>query len=111
MYNRLSNETKFKEVVTLSKRSMKLKYMDLAALKGLVREKKESYEKVALVLNMAQNTFYNKINGYGVFDTKEIDIITTYLDIAPEMITYYFFPHMLSDATKKENLSKNLLIK
>lgn len=88
---------------------MKLKYAELTALKGLIREKKESYEKVANVLDMAINTFYNKINGYGVFDNLESDIISNYLDITTELIPYYFFPHRLSNATKKDNRAKALL--
>lgn len=79
-----------------------LKYIELTALKGLMREKKDSYERISKVLNIAPNTFCGKINGYQLFDCKEIDIIADRLDIDAEKITYYFFPHMLSGATLKE---------
>jgi len=55
---------------------------------------------------------YLKKEGYKIlarnwfYDHKEIDIIADRLDIEVEKITYYFFPHRLSNSTIKEYLAK-----
>ena len=83
-------------------KTRKLKYIELTALKGLIREKKSSYAKLSEVLIIATNTFCHKINGYQMFDAVEIDTIADQLGIGADKINYYFFPHMLSGATIKE---------
>jgi len=88
----------------------KLKYIELSALKGLIREKKSSYVKLSEVLGIATNTFCHKINGYQLFDCLEVDILADQLDIEADKINYYFFPHMLSGATIQEYVAKTSVV-
>lgn len=87
-----------------------VKYLELTALKGLIREKKSSYKKLSEAINNATNTFCHKINGYQMFDCLEIDIIANQLDIEANKINYYFFPHMLSGATREEYIAMQKVV-
>ena len=91
-------------------RSRKTKYIELTAIKGLIREKKSSYEKLGKALGVSPNTVSNKINGYQLFDTVEIDTIADQLDIDAEKINHYFFPHLLSGATIKEYMAMHNVV-
>jgi hypothetical protein len=91
-------------------KNKRIQYLELAALKGLIREKKSSYKKLSEVLGIATNTFCDKINGYQLFDVKEVDVIADQLDIEQSKINYYFFPHKLSGATLKEYLTKKKVV-
>ncbi|MCO1599875.1 helix-turn-helix domain-containing protein [Desulfosporosinus nitroreducens] len=83
------------------------KYCELTAIKGLIREKKDSYAKISEALNIAPNTLCRKINGEQIFDCNEVDAIADRLEIDTDKILHYFFPHRLSGATLEEYLSKH----
>jgi len=68
------------------------KYVELIALKGLLRERKTTYQKAAKILGMATNTFANRINGYSPFDAFEMDRLAEYFKIDTADIGKYFFP-------------------
>lgn len=67
------------------------KYRELVELKGLLREKKISYEKLAIQLKMSLSALSNKINGKSVFNLIEVAKIVKLLGIAKENIGVYFF--------------------
>lgn len=67
-------------------------YVELTALKGLLREKKTSYEKIAEFVGVATNTFSDKINGYSLFDAIEIDKVAEYFAIDVSEMGRYFSP-------------------
>lgn len=75
-------------------------FKELAALKGLIREKGTSYRKIADEIGIATATFSNKINGFTCFDAMEIDAICDQLDIQEREVGRYFFPHRCSNHTK-----------
>jgi len=70
----------------------KRKYPELTALKGRIREKKTSYRKLAIELNIAVNTLSDKINGFYPVTGPEIERLATVLDISPKDIAIYFMP-------------------
>lgn len=74
-------------------------YHDLRALKGLLKEKNINYESLAKNTGISISALNNKLNGYTVFNTNEVDAIVAYLQISPADIVLYFFPHMLRNAT------------
>lgn len=76
-----------------------VRYYDLRALKGLLKEKNINYELLSKDTNISISALNNKLNGYSVFDTNEVDRIVAYLQINPEDIIIYFFPQMLRSAT------------
>lgn len=82
------------------------KYCELTAIKGLVREKKDSYAKVSEAINISPMSFCRKVNGEQVFDCLEINAIADRLDISPDKILHYFFPHLLRGETLEQYLSK-----
>ena len=75
-------------------------YKELPALKGLIREKGESYRKCAKEIGIAVPTFSNKINGFACFDAMEIDGLCDFLEIHEKEVGKYFFPHRCSNYTK-----------
>lgn len=66
-------------------------YRELVELKGLMREKKVTYENLAEHLKMSISAFSNKINGKSVFSVSEANAIIMFLDIPKEKIYVYFF--------------------
>lgn len=66
-------------------------YRELTALKGLLREKKYSYEKLAKKSNISTLALNSKLNGYTVFNSSEVDLLVTVLKISPTDIVRYFF--------------------
>ncbi|KLU66715.1 hypothetical protein DEAC_c13830 [Desulfosporosinus acididurans] len=86
------------------------KYLELSALKGLIREKKSSYDKLSTELGITTNNFCDKINGFQLFDVKEVDTLSDLLDIKQTELNRYFFPHKLSGSTLKEYLSKKKVV-
>lgn len=66
-------------------------YRELVELKGLMREKKVTYEILAKHLEMSISALSNKINGKSVFDILEANTIAIFLDIPKEKIYVYFF--------------------
>jgi transcriptional regulator with XRE-family HTH domain len=85
-----------KEVETMKKQ---VKYYDLRALKGLLKEKNINYELLSKDANISMSALNNKLNGYSVFNTIEVDRLVAYLKISPDNIIVYFFPQMLRNAT------------
>lgn len=73
----------------------KKNYEVLNALKGKIREENENYRSLSLKTSISVNALNNKLNGYSVFDTKEVSILIEHLNIDPKDIIKYFFPHML----------------
>ena len=71
------------------------KYEVLSALKGRIVEMGENYRSISKKTNLSVNAINNKLNGYSVFNTKEVEILVEVLDINPNDILKYFFPQML----------------
>ena len=67
------------------------KYRELVELKGLLREKKISYVKLAEYLKMSLSALSNKINGKSIFNLLEVMKIANYVGILKENIPIYFF--------------------
>lgn len=67
------------------------KYRELVELKGLLREKKKTYEEMASYLGLALSAFSNKINGKSIFNISEADKISKYVGIEKKDIDIYFF--------------------
>jgi len=76
------------------------KYEELLALKGKLTEEKCSYRSICEKISMSVDAFNNKINGYSVFTTDEVDKIVEEANISHNDIVKYFFPSMLRNATK-----------
>jgi len=74
------------------------KHPELSALKGRIREEKTSYRKLAEHISMGTNTLSDKINGFYAFSGPEIELITEFLNIAPNDVVKYFFPTMLRNS-------------
>jgi DNA-binding Xre family transcriptional regulator len=69
-----------------------IKYAELVALKGLLRERKTPYKKIATIIGITAHAFSDKINGHNSFDVLELDKIANYLNINTSDIRKYFFP-------------------
>lgn len=82
------------------------KYPELTALKGKIREEKKSYRKLSEKIGISLNNFSDKVNGYSVFDTDEVDNLVSELNIQHEEILRYFFPRMLRNATTNIQLDE-----
>jgi len=73
----------------------KPRYPVLVELKGKIREKGMTYRSLAPKIGISYNTLSDKLNGHYAFDIEEINRIVVELDIKPNEIVRYFFPHML----------------
>jgi len=80
----------------------KRKYPELRALKGKIREENKTYRGLAHEIGMGVNTLNDKLNGYSVLNTDEVNKIVEKLNIENKDIVKYFFPHMLRKATNGE---------
>ena len=78
------------------------KYPELNALKGRIREKKETYRTLAAKMGISTNALNDKVNGYSIFDTDEVSFIVEALDIPDNDLKRLFFPHMLRNVTNGE---------
>ena len=67
------------------------KYRELVELKGILREKKITYEALSRFLKMSLSAFSNKINGKSVFNLLEANKIGQHLGIKRQDIKTYFF--------------------
>lgn len=67
------------------------KYRELVELKGILRQKKITYETLAKHLKMSMSALSNKINGKSVFNIVEINRIASFVGIVKEDISFYFF--------------------
>ena len=79
----------------------KRKYEVLNALKGRIREENKNYRSLSKETGISVNALNNKLNGYSVFDMKEVSIVIDKLNIQPNEIIKYFFPQILRNATKE----------
>ena len=79
----------------------KRNYDILNALKGKIREENKNYRSLSKETGISVNALNNKLNGYSVFDMREISIIVEKLNIEPDEIIKYFFPQMLRNAIKQ----------
>jgi transcriptional regulator with XRE-family HTH domain len=85
------------ELVCMKKQKT-IRYIELAALKGLLRERKTSYGKMAKVIGVSVNAFSNRINGHCSFDVIEMEKIAEYFNIDVLDIGRYFFPNKQSSS-------------
>lgn len=67
------------------------KYRELVELKGILREKKITYEALSRFLKMSLSAFSNKINGKSVFNLLEANKIGQQVGIKREDMGTYFF--------------------
>lgn len=67
------------------------KYRELVELKGLLREKKNTYRNMARFLGISISAFNDKINGKSVFSILEANEIANELEITVEEMHRYFF--------------------
>lgn len=56
--------------------------MDLQKLKGLIREKGESYKSCAEAIGMSITSFANKMNGKSAFTVPEIHKLSDFLQLS-----------------------------
>ena len=92
MFCRQKCETLLWMLGDLQRRDIMPKYMELTALKGLLREKRTTHKKLANIIGMPNHTFAKKINGYDSFNLIEAYKITRYLGINLAKKEEYFFP-------------------
>ncbi|WP_201800589.1 helix-turn-helix domain-containing protein [Defluviitalea raffinosedens] len=78
------------------------KHPELVALKGKIREQKQSYRTLGKEIGMSVDALNNKINGYSIFNLDEVNKIVEALHIDPSEILKIFFPEMLRNATKNK---------
>lgn len=81
---------------------MNNKNIELAALKGLMRQNKVTYRALAKDIGMSLNALNSKLNGHTSFNLDEAAKIIDHLDIDKDDIIKYFFPSMLRNATKNK---------
>ena len=79
----------------------KRNYEILNALKGKIREENKKYRSLSKETGISVNALNNKLNGYSVFDMREVSIMVEKLNIQPNDIIKYFFPQMLRNAIEK----------
>ena len=77
------------------------KHPVLNSLKGRVREEGETYRSLSKKTGMSVDSLNNKLNGYSAIDSDDVELISAALNIGPDDILTYFFPHLLRNATKK----------
>lgn len=88
---------------------MKRKYEVLNSLKGKIREENENYRSLSKKTGISVNALNNKLNGYSVFDMREVSIIVEMLNINPNEIIKYFF--LKCYETQQRKLVSDLNIK
>lgn len=79
----------------------KRNYEVLNALKGRIREENKNYRSLSKETGISVNALNNKLNGYSVFDMREVSIMVEKLNIQPNEIIKYFFPQILRNVTGK----------
>lgn len=86
-------------------------YPELHAIKGKIRECKESYRSIATQLKISPSTLSDRLNGYSVFTLNEVIDLFNLLNnkslslykkaaITEGDMPSYFFPQMLRNATE-----------
>lgn len=79
-----------------------MKYIELNALKGLLREKKITYRELSKKTGISLNALFCKINGKSLFNTDEIIKVCNATGIEGDDVVKYFFPRMLRNVIRKE---------
>ena len=79
----------------------KRNYEILNALKGKIREENKNYRSLSKETGISVNALNNKLNGYSVFDMREVSVMVEKLNIQPNEIIKYFFSQMLRNVTEK----------
>lgn len=79
----------------------KRNYEILNALKGKIREENKNYRSLSKETGISVNALNNKLNGYSVFDMREVSVMVEKLNIKPNEIIKYFFPQILRNAIEK----------
>ena len=69
-------------------------------LKGLLKEKKITYEIISKAMNITISSFSDKINGKSIFNIDEAKFLIDYLGIKIDMIPKYIFNISVSSSTK-----------
>lgn len=89
-------------------RLKKKKYRDLPELKGLLREKNVSYEKLAKYLDLSISAVSDKINGISTFSLLEAYKIIDLLEIQPDRIANYFFWLRICETQKRREHARTI---
>lgn len=77
---------------------MKLRrYPVLWELKAKIKESKMTYVKISKIANISVEALNNKINGYSLFNTKEIEILAEILEINQIEIVRIFLPKLMQN--------------
>lgn len=79
----------------------KRNYEILNALKGKIREENKNYRSLSKETGISVNALNNKLNGYSVFDMREVSVMVEKLNIKPNEIIKYFFPQILRNAIEE----------
>ena len=79
----------------------KRNYEILNALKGKIREENKNYRSLSKETGISVNALNNKLNGYSVFDMREVSVMVEKLNIKPNEIIKYFFPQILRNAIER----------
>jgi hypothetical protein len=70
----------------------KRRYKILTKLKGLIREKETTYEKLSKVIGVSSaSVLSDKINGFSIFTLEEVVALVKELNIELSQIHEYFF--------------------
>ena len=69
----------------------------LNELKKLLKKRNYSYRKFAEEIHMSVDALNNKLNGYTLFNTWEVDKLVVKLQIEPDEINRYFFPEFCEE--------------
>ena len=67
------------------------KYRELVELKGLIRQKKMTYQGLADLMGISLSALCDKINGFSIFLLTEVAQIAKILEISIDKIVFYFF--------------------
>lgn len=73
----------------------KQKYPVLNELKGKIRAENQTYRSLSEMTGISTGVLNNKLNGYSVFDSDEIELIVLALGIDPRDIVKFFLPNLL----------------
>jgi len=79
----------------------KQKFKEMKALKGKIRECGMTYRSISPEIPMTPATLSNKLNGYAVFNSSEIQEIARLLNIDKREYGRFFFPDSMRNATKQ----------
>ena len=70
--------------------------MNIQKLKGVLVEKKKTYEDCSKILNLSITGFSNKMNNKSKFNIVEINTLVRYLELDTELAIEIFFENQLA---------------